>query len=151
MNNKSGGVDEDKYYQWHDKILAPVSDNLKTAESLVVVQDLLKDKNVNNATKLALIEFVDELLGLQFMDRATKLHELESEIAPENIQFPFAEDGNPVFLAEFSRRLAEHPHIQRQNQRASVVFVPCGGIRKQNGQFFDPVAPGFGKIIFGDT
>lgn len=86
MNDKSGNVDEDAYQKWHDKILAPVSDNLKTAESLVVIQDLLKNKTVNNATKLALFEFVDKLLGLQFIERATKLHELESVAAPVEIQ-----------------------------------------------------------------
>ena len=86
MNDKSGNVDEDAYQKWHDKILAPVSDNLKTAESLVAVQDLLKDKTVNNATKLALFEFVDKLLGLQFIERATKLHELESVAVPVEIQ-----------------------------------------------------------------
>jgi len=86
MNDKSGDIDKDLYQQWHDKILAPVSDNLKTAEGLVVFQDLLKDKTVNNPTKLALIEFVDDLFGLQFMDRATKLHDLESVVAPVEIQ-----------------------------------------------------------------
>ncbi len=86
MNDKSGNVDEDVYQKWHDKILTPVSDNLKTAESLVVIQDLLKDKTVNNATKLALFEFVDKLLGLQFIEQATKLHELESVAAPVEIQ-----------------------------------------------------------------
>ena len=86
MNDKTGGIDEDAYQKWHDKILTPVSDNLKTAEGLVAVQDLLKDKTVNNATKLALFEFVDELLGLQFMERATKLHELESVVAPVEVQ-----------------------------------------------------------------
>lgn len=86
MNDESGDLDKDLYQQWHDKLLAPVSDNLKTAESLVVFQDLLKDKNINNTTKLALVEFVDELLGLQFMDRATKLHALESVEAPDEIK-----------------------------------------------------------------
>ena len=86
ISDKSGEKVPELYQQWHDKILAPVSDNLKTAEALVVIQDLLKDKTVNNTTKLALIEFIDELLGLQFMDRATKLHELESEEAPVEIK-----------------------------------------------------------------
>lgn len=86
MNDKSGELDKDLYQQLHDKILAPVSDNLKTAESLVVVQDLLKDKTVNAPTKMALIEFVDELLGLQFIDHAQKLHDLESIEASENIK-----------------------------------------------------------------
>lgn len=79
-------VNQDVYNDWHDKILGPVSDNLKTAESIVVVQDLLKDKNVNPATKLALIDFIDDLLGLQFADRAKKLHAVESEVAPNEIQ-----------------------------------------------------------------
>ena len=79
-------MNQELYNQWHDKILAPVSDNLKTSEALVVVQDLLKDKTVNAATKLALIDFIDELLGLRFADRAKKLHDLESEVAPNEIQ-----------------------------------------------------------------
>ena len=61
MNDKSGEKDQELYQQWHDKILTPVSDNLKTAEALVVIQDLLKDKTVNNTTKLALMEFVDDI------------------------------------------------------------------------------------------
>jgi cysteinyl-tRNA synthetase len=80
-----GDLDSAVYNEWHDKILAPASDNMKTAESLVVVQDLLKDTTVNPATKLALFEFVDRLLGLQFIDRATKLVELERESAPAEI------------------------------------------------------------------
>ena len=79
-------VNSDLYNVWHDKILAPVSDNLKTAESLVVFQDLLKDKTVNPATKLELIKFVDDLLGLEFLSHAQKLHDLESETAPDDVQ-----------------------------------------------------------------
>ncbi len=86
MNDNSGKIDQDLYQQWHDKILAPVSDNLKTAESLVVFQDLLKNKDVNSDTKLALVKFVDDLLGLQLMEHAQKLHDLESETAPIEIQ-----------------------------------------------------------------
>lgn len=83
---RSGNVDQNVYDTWHDKILAPVSDNLKTAESLVIFQDMLKDKELNADTKLALVSFADDLLGLQFMDRAKKLHDLESEVAPVKIQ-----------------------------------------------------------------
>ena len=79
-------VNQNLYNEWHDKILTPISDNLKTSETLVVVQDLLKDKTVNAATKLALVVFIDELLGLQLRDRAQKLHDAESETAPKEIQ-----------------------------------------------------------------
>ena len=84
-SNTQGELDKELYDTWHDKILSPASDNFKTAESLVVIQELLKDSSVNPATKLALFEFVDRLLGLQFIDRAKKLVALESESAPDDI------------------------------------------------------------------
>ena len=85
QSDAQGERDNDVYNTWHDKILAPASDNFKTAESLVIIQELLKDTSVNPATKIALFEFVDRLLGLQFIDRAKKLCALESESAPSEI------------------------------------------------------------------
>lgn len=85
-NQNKGDVDEETYKTWHDKILALVSDNMKTAEALVAVQELLRDNIINDATKLKLFEFIDRLLGLQFIDRAKKLNDLKSEEAPAEIQ-----------------------------------------------------------------
>ena len=85
LQNNANDVDESVYNQWHDKMLAAMSDNLKTASVLVLVQEFLKSSDINNATKLALMQFVDELLGLQFLDRAQKLVELEQESAPDEI------------------------------------------------------------------
>ncbi len=85
QSENPGEKDPVAYDMWHDKILAPASDNFKTAESLVVVQELLKDSSVNPATKIALFEFIDRLLGLQLIDRAQKLIALESEVAPAEI------------------------------------------------------------------
>ena len=84
-SDNMGILDSATYDVWHDKILAPASDNFKTAESLVVIQELLKDTTVNPATKIALFEFIDRLLGLQFIDRAQKLRALENETAPAEI------------------------------------------------------------------
>ena len=124
MNDKTGGIDEDAYQKWHDKILTPVSDNLRTAEGLVAVQDLLKDKTVNNATKLALFEFVDELLGLQFIDRAKKLHDLESVVAPANIQ----EMAQKRFEAKKSRDFATADSLRNQIDASgwTVMDTPDG-------------------------
>ena len=58
---------------------------MKTAESLVQVHELLRDKSINASTKIALFEFIDRLLGLQFIDRAKKLNDTESETAPAEI------------------------------------------------------------------
>ncbi len=84
-DSKPGEVNKETFDFWHEKILSPVSDNMKTAEALVQIQELLRDNSVNSATKIALFEFIDRLFGLQFIDRATKLNELESESAPAEI------------------------------------------------------------------
>lgn len=81
-----GDVDEKQFKEWHDKILDAVSDNMKTAEALVYIQELLKKSEVNAATKIKLFEFIDRLLGLQFIDRAKKQIETESETAPAELQ-----------------------------------------------------------------
>lgn len=80
-----GTVDATAFAAWHDKMLAMMSDNLKTAETLVLVQELLRDASVNAATKIALFEFIDRLLGLQFIDRAQKQLALEKVDAPAEI------------------------------------------------------------------
>ena len=80
-----GALVESTFNEWHDRVLNPVSDNMKTAESLVQVQELLRDKSINASTKIALFEFIDRLLVLQFIDRAKKLNDTESETAPAEI------------------------------------------------------------------
>lgn len=80
-----GTVDSAAYDAWHEKMLAAMSDNLKTAAVLVHVQDFIKSNEINGATKLALVRFADDLLGLQFIDRAQKLVDLERESAPAEI------------------------------------------------------------------
>ncbi len=82
----AGEIDNDAYDFWHNKILSPVSDNMKTAESLVQVQELLKTTSINPATKLKIFQFTDNLLGLQFLDRAKKLLDSENIVIPREIQ-----------------------------------------------------------------
>lgn len=83
--NASGAVDVVTYNAWHDRMLAVISDNIKTSETLAIVHELTKDTSVNPATKIALFEFVDRLLGLDFIAHARQLHERESVAAPDEI------------------------------------------------------------------
>ena len=78
-------VNQGVYTKWHDDMLAAMSDNLKTASVLVLVQDFIKSADIDDATKLALVRFTDDLLGLQFIDRAQKLRALENETAPAEV------------------------------------------------------------------
>ena len=79
-------LQDNVYKEWHDKILGAVSDNLKTATALVYIQELLADESINGTTKITLFEFIDRLLGLQFLDRAKKLIATESAPVPAEIQ-----------------------------------------------------------------
>ena len=85
MDNAPGDVDATAVGAWHDKMLGVISDNLKTAETLVLVQEILRDGTMNAATKINLFEFIDRLLGLQFLDRARRIVERESADAPAEI------------------------------------------------------------------
>lgn len=82
----SEAINQEKYNFWHDKILAFVSDNMKTAEALVSVQELLKDTETNTATKIAVFEFVDRLLGLELINHARDLNNNEQAVAPVEVQ-----------------------------------------------------------------
>ena len=85
-DEQPGDLDQAIFNQWHDKILALVSDNLKTAEALVQIQELLRSTAVNSATKQALFEFIDRLLGLRLIPAAKKLLSLENAEVPAEIQ-----------------------------------------------------------------
>ena len=75
-----GAANAGKIAEWKEKLLAPMSDNLKTAETLVAFQEMLRS-DLTDAEKLELVAFADGLLGLQFLDRAKK-------ILPENNGIP---------------------------------------------------------------
>ncbi len=85
LSAENGTVDQTVYQRWHDDMLTVMSDNLKTASVLVIVQEFIKSDDIDNATKFALMQFVDDLLGLQFIDRARQLAARENESAPAEI------------------------------------------------------------------
>ena len=85
-DKQPGAMEQSVFDEWHDKILAVMSDNLKTAEALVLVQELLRSSTVNPATKQALLEFIDRLLGLQLIPAAKQLLSLENADVPAEIQ-----------------------------------------------------------------
>ena len=110
-DHDSAPLDTAVFNEWHDKMLATISDNMKTAETLVLVHELLRDTNVNSATKIALFEFIDRLLGLQFIDRAKKLNDAESETVPVEI----------VALADARRAAKENKDWARADEiRAQI-------------------------------
>jgi len=53
---------------------------------LTHIQELLADDTVDAATKYSLFKFIDDLLGLQFIDQAQKLLAADAAPIPAEIQ-----------------------------------------------------------------
>ena len=123
-NTVPGEFSESDFATWKDKILAPVSDNMKTAESLVQIQNLLRDDTISASTKIALFEFVDDLLGLQFIDRAKKINNLESMTVPDDIQK--LADARAAAKASKDWGRADEIRAQIENAGWSIMDTPNG-------------------------
>jgi cysteinyl-tRNA synthetase len=61
--DKSGAVDEAKKAEYREKFLEALASDINTSSALTVVYDVLKDE-MNGATKFALVEEMDYVLGL---------------------------------------------------------------------------------------
>ena len=118
-NANSVQINQDTFNAWHDKILNTISDNMKTAETLVIVHELLKDTDTDAATKAALFEFIDRLLGLQFIDRAKRLNDAESESAPAEI----VDLANARAAAKAARDWARADELRAQIDAAGWTVV----------------------------
>lgn len=123
-NTVPGEFSESDFATWKDKILAPVSDNMKTAESLVQIQNLLRDDTISASTTIALFEFVDDLLGLQFIDRAKKINNLESITVPDDIQK--LADARAAAKASKDWGRADEIRAQIENAGWSIMDTPNG-------------------------
>lgn len=63
-----GSIEEDKYNKYNDKFKNYLSDDLNTSNALTLLYDLLKDKDVNGATKIKLIKDFDKVLSLDLLE-----------------------------------------------------------------------------------
>lgn len=78
--NKEGDLDKEQIEKYINKFNEEVNDDLNTSQALATLWDTLNDDKLNNATKFALVEKYDEVLGL-------KLTEFEeAEDIPEDIK-----------------------------------------------------------------
>jgi len=62
-----GNIDNDLYEEYLNNFKNALADDLNTSSALTVLYDLLKDNNVNDSTKILLIEEFDRVLGLDLL------------------------------------------------------------------------------------
>ncbi|MBQ3021461.1 MAG: cysteine--tRNA ligase [Bacilli bacterium] len=73
-----GEVDNSKYNEYIEKFSSAIEDDLNTSNMITLVYDVLKDDNLTDETKYAIIEKFDEVLSLD-LTKVTKNDELVSD------------------------------------------------------------------------
>ena len=75
-----GDKDDNKFNLYDDKFKSYLENDMNTSNAVTLVYDLLKDNEVNNTTKIALIESWDKVLGLDLRKTETKKNDNEDYI-----------------------------------------------------------------------
>ena len=65
--SNDGAIDEDKFDMYNKKFISFLDDDLNTSSCLTVLYDMLKDNDLNDATKRKLTETFDKALSLDLL------------------------------------------------------------------------------------
>ena len=65
--SNDGAIDEDKFDMYNKKFISFLDEDLNTSSCLTVLYDMLKDNNLNDATKRKLTESFDKVLSLDLL------------------------------------------------------------------------------------
>ncbi len=82
IKNVSGDFDKNIIDEWKKKILETLNNDMNTAGVIVLLQELLKSGE-SASTKLELIKFFDDVLGLNLIENAKALEVLSVDIPDE--------------------------------------------------------------------
>ena len=67
--SNNGAIDEDKFDMYNKKFISFLDDDLNTSSCLTVLYDMLKDNDLNDATKRKLTESFDKVLSLDLLKK----------------------------------------------------------------------------------
>lgn len=78
LENKSGEINRELINNYKKQFKEALEDDLNTANAITILYDVLKDDELNNNSKLVLIEDFDQVLSLNLLDREKE--EIDSEL-----------------------------------------------------------------------
>ena len=123
--NANGEVDEKIVDSYLDKFKEAINNDLNTSLMLTCLYDILKE-NVNNNTKLKVIESYDQVLSLDLLEEKTKeidqetINYIEEQIAKRNL----AKNNKDYELADKIRKeLAEKNIIIKYTREGTIYEV----------------------------
>jgi cysteinyl-tRNA synthetase len=102
-----GSVDEAAKREWHDKFADSVGNDVNTAMGITLVYDVLKS-DLNGATKRAVIDDYDKVLGLKLLEAA------KTSGSSENAH----EGEDPELVAHVEAKIAERAAAKKDKNFA---------------------------------
>ncbi len=106
---EEGAVDEAAKKEWHDKFAEVVGNDVNTAMGLTLVYDVLKS-DLNGATKRAVIDDYDYVLGLKLTEAAKA--STSSGAGSDHA------DEDPAFVAHVEEKIAERAAAKKEKNFA---------------------------------
>ena len=121
MNEVTGEVDENLFHDYQQKFKDALSDDLNTANSLTVLYEVLK-QDMNNKTKLALIEDFDQVLSLSLL----KVEEIDDDLKQQVLELiaerTEAKKEKNFARADEIREILKNMGIQIKDTREGTTF-----------------------------
>ena len=121
MNEVTGEVDENLFHDYQQKFKDALSDDLNTANALTVLYEVLKH-DMNNKTKLALIEDFDQVLSLSLL----KVEEIDDDLKQQVLELiaerTEAKKEKNFARADEIREILKNMGIQIKDTREGTTF-----------------------------
>lgn len=121
MNEVTGEVDENLFHDYQQKFKDALSDDLNTANALTVLYEVLKH-DMNNKTKLALIEDFDQVLSLSLL----KVEEIDDDLKQQVFELiaerTEAKKEKNFARADEIREILKNMGIQIKDTREGTTF-----------------------------
>ena len=140
-----GAVEEDKAQAYREQFLRQVGNDLNTSLGITALYDVLK-ADMTDATKLALLDHFDSVLGLDLLAHAAKVRQEQAAAAAATSTtggYTVTGEGDPAVdalvlqraQAKKARDFAEADRIRDElkAQGIEVTDVPGGAVWKRQG------------------
>ncbi len=135
---EGGEVDSAVTAEFHEKFLRQVGNDLNTASGVTLLYDALRAK-ANDATKLAVLSDLDQVLGLALLDRSAALRETAQ--SQQHGAYTITGEGDDAVDALLLRRYeakqakdfqeADRIREELRSQGIEVTDVPGGAVWKR--------------------
>jgi cysteinyl-tRNA synthetase len=142
LNPDDGPADEAVLAQYKEKFLQQVGNDLNTAQGVTLLYDALKAQ-ANDATKLAILDSFDQVLGLDLLNKASAVRDKQAKAQTAQTQgdVVIQGEGDPTIdalvlqraQAKKAKNFAEADRIRDElkAQGIEITDIPGGAVWKR--------------------